>query len=310
MTELKYQFPIAVDNVMRTAWDACERKFLLAHIYNLRADEPSVHLVAGGAYAAGLEEARNEYFGKGNRDKANYLGKALLAAIHEWHNRYSTEDTMPDSPKSLANVLMAILYYFETYPLETEWLTPLTKSDGSPAVEFTFALPTDVKHPETGMPILYAGRFDQFVDFKGEAALEDDKTASQLGNQWLISWSLDSQITGYVWAAKNSGYPMLKTAIIRGVSFLKTKFGHAQAIEYRTTYEVEQWHWTLEENLKDMTARFKQGPDAFRKSLGQACKAYGGCPYVELCKRENWRDWIEPAFHVYVWDPLAVMEKK
>ncbi len=312
MKALLTDFPRGVDNVMRTAWDACERKFLLAHIFNLRSTDPSIHLVAGGAYAKGLETMRREFF-SGNTDRTSYLGKALIAAIREWDKRLN--DPLEDSAKSLTNVLCALVYYLEQFPLEHEILVPLRNQDG-PFVEFTFALPLSGEtHPQTGDPVLYCGRFDQFVDYGGAPAPFDDKTASQLGGSWVSGWALDSQLTGYIWAARQYGIRS-SSAFVRGVSFLKRGFGNADAIEHRTDYEIEQWHRTASRNLSDMKQRyvewadgdFKNPFEVFAPSLGQACKAYGGCPYLDLCRKGNWEQWIEPKYHVYIWDPLAATD--
>ena len=298
--DLNYQFPVAIDNTMRTAFDACQRKFLLAHIYNLRSGDPSIHLVFGAAYAKGLEVARKEFY-TGNKDKASYVGKAMIAAIQEWHE--ANDDPMLDESKSLLNCLCAIDYYFEEFPMENDWVQPLMIDD-EPAVEFTFAMPLELKGPD-GNPVLYAGRFDMFIDFQGNAAVYDDKTTSQLGQSWINGWNLDSQMTSYIWAGQQHGFNTT-TAVIRGVSILKTKFGNAQAIEHRTDFEVRSWYNLVHHNLYDMIEAFDKGEDHFLPSYGQACKAFGGCPYAELCKKENWKDWIEPDFHEYVWNPLAI----
>lgn len=300
--ELTYEFPRAIDNTMRTAWDACQRKFLLSHIYNLRQSEVSMHLVFGGAYAAGLEVARKEYYG-GNTDKVDYLGKAMIRAIKTWD--LELKDPLLEETKSLPNCLCAILYCFETWPMETDWIEPLENADGSPAIEFTFALPIRDEHPVTKDPILYTGRFDMFVSFQGSKAIYDDKTTTQLGNSWVSGWDLDSQMTGYIWAGQQSGFPV-KTALIRGVSILKTKFGHAQAIQHRTDWHIESWYNVLHKNLAGMLEAFAKGPNSFLPSYGQACKAYGGCPYRDLCDKENWEKWIEPTFRHFVWDPLKI----
>ncbi len=298
--ELKYEFPVAVDNTMRTAWDSCQRKFLLGHIYNLRAGKPSVHLVFGGAYAKGLEVARREFYEKGNINKEDYLGKALLAIIKEWATEL--DDPLIGEQKSLTNCLCALLYFFETWPMATDWVAPLGHRDQKPAIEFSFAIPIEQVHPN-GDPILYAGRFDMFADYATEPAVYDDKTTSQLGNQWVKGWSLDSQMTGYIWAGQEAGFKTT-VAIIRGVSILKTSFGHAQAIEHRTKFEVESWRNLLSENIRTMLQKFDEGEDHFLPSYGYACKAYGGCPYITLCKQRNWKEWIEPDFHEFVWNPL------
>jgi hypothetical protein len=301
--KLNYQFPAAIDNTMRTAWDACQRKFLLGHIYNLRSGAPSEHLVFGGAYARGLEVARKEYYG-GNTDKPNYLGKALIAAIKEWDTEL--DDPLLDNSKSLLNCLCAILYYFDEYAMATDWLKPMAFEGGEASVEYTFALPLEWTHP-SGDPMLYAGRMDMLVNYASEPAVYDDKTTSQLGAQWINSWSLNSQMTGYIWASRQAGFKST-TAIIRGVSILKHTFGTAQAIEHRTDWEIASWYDTLHHNLLGMLESFERGEDAFLPSYGQACSAYGGCPYKQLCKKENWHEWVEPDFHEYVWDPLALAE--
>jgi hypothetical protein len=300
--QLNYDFPLGIDNTMRTAWDACERKFLLAHIYNLRAGKPSEHLVFGGAYAKGLEVARKEYY-NGNTNRVDYLGKAFIAAIEEWN--LHLDDPLLDIAKSLPNCLCAIDYYFKEWPMATDWVAPLgSKDGGEPAIEFSFAIPIPHKRPDTLDLLLYTGRFDMFADYASNPAVYDDKTAMQLGNQWIKSWNLSSQMTGYIWAGQQSGFET-DTAIIRGVSILKQSFGNAQAIEHRTKFEVDAWYKTLNRNVERMIQRYMEGPDAFTFSLGQACGAYGGCPYQTLCKKENWQDWIEPDFHEFVWNPLA-----
>lgn len=297
--ELNYAFPRAIDNTMRTAWDACQRKFLLSHIYNLRSQDPSMHLVFGSAFAKGLEVARKEYYGVGNTNRADYLGKAFISAIREWN--LHLDDPLLEETKSLTNCLCAIDYYFKEWPMATDWLKPLAYKGGEPAIEFTFAIPLSLQNNEA--PVLYTGRFDMFADYGGEPAVYDDKTASQLGGQWVRSWSLNSQMTGYIWAGREHGF-QTNTAIIRGVSILKKSFGQAQCIEHRTDWEIRSWYNTLHHNLAGMLEAFAEGEDAFLPSYGQACAAYGGCPYQDLCKKENWKDWIEPAFRVFVWDPL------
>jgi hypothetical protein len=305
MIELNYQFPSAIDNTMRTAWDACQRKFLLSHVYNLRAQDPSMHLVFGGAFAAGLECARKEFYGRGNTNPASYLGKAFITAIEEWDKHL--DDPLNEEAKSLLNCLCALDFYFKEWPMATDWIKPLADASGKPAIEFTFAIPLGISRGNE--PVLYTGRFDMLADYATEPAVYDDKTTTQLGAQWVKSWSLNSQLTGYIWAAREHGFDT-STAIIRGVSILKKSFGQAQAIEHRTDWEIRSWYNTLHHNIEGMLAAFDEGEDAFLPSYGQACAAYGGCPYQTLCKKENWKDWIEPDFRVFVWDPLAINKVK
>ena len=137
---------------------------------------------------------------------------------------------------------------------------------------------------------------------------EDDKTASQLGAQWTRNWLLDSQFTGYSWAARAFGYPVAG-AIIRGVSILSKGYGHAQSIVYRPDWQIDRWLETTEHYVKMMIAYWREGffPLVLDKS---ACNSYGGCGYHQLCESPNPESWIEFNFEPRSWSPLAKGDEK
>lgn len=136
----------------------------------------------------------------------------------------------------------------------------------------------------------------------GVLFVEDDKTASQLGSQWLRNWTLDSQFTGYCWAARDFGYPVAG-AIIRGVSILKNGYGHAQAITYRPDWQIERWLASTEHLVRLMIAYWEQGffPLALDK---HSCNSYGGCGFSQLCESPNPESWVELNYEPRIWDPL------
>ena len=301
MSEFLYDFPEVIDNTMRTAWDSCEHKFLMEHVHHFRHKKPSEHLVFGGSYAKGLEVMRLEFY-KGEQNKVIYAGKAMLEVIREWDR--NCDDPLLDYNKNLPNCLCALLYYLETWPLHTDWIKPYGWKDHTDSVEFTFAIPLEIKHPVTGNPILYAGRFDLLADYASQPAVYDDKTTTQLGPSWIKQWGMNSQMTGYIWAARQHGYDT-STAIIRGVSILKRGFGHSQAIEHRQNWEIERWYNTMHKNLEDMIKAWERR--AFSYSLGSSCGNYGGCPFAEMCRHENWQQWIKTDFKIYKWNPLEIL---
>lgn len=188
--------------------------------------------------------------------------------------------------------------------METDIIKPFRLANGKSAVEFTFAIPLpNVRHSVTGDPILYGGRFDMLAERDGVLFVEDDKTASQLGSQWNRNWTLDSQFTGYCWAARDFGYPVAG-AIIRGLSILKKGFGHAQAITYRPDWQIERWLQSTEHTVRLMIAYWEQNffPLALDK---HACNSYGGCGFSQLCESPNPESWIEMNYEPRVWNPLA-----
>lgn len=298
---LPFSFPEFIDNTSRSMVVSCPLKWIYGNLYSIAPAEPSIHLHAGGTFAAGLEAVRRAYFEQG-LDEPSSLKKGLEAARAFWGDFEAPED----SPKSLPRVLDAILEYFTEYPISSDPVTPLKVSDSKRAIEFRFSVPLPFTHPDTGNPLTYCGRFDMLGEFNGALFAVDEKTASQLGAQWMNQWELDSQFTGYCWAAQQYSFPVAG-AIIRGISFLKGKFGHAQAIIYRPEWVIKRWYDNLLWDVEQMLALYERVksnafiPQTLDKST---CGAYGGCAYKRLCESPSPANWL-PSFTKREWDPLA-----
>jgi hypothetical protein len=173
--------------------------------------------------------------------------------------------------------------------------------DSRLGIECTFALPLEIRHPQTGDPMLYAGRFDMLAEREGVLFVVDEKTTSQLGDSWSSKWDLRGQITGYIWAAKQFGIPVAG-AIIRGVSILKTQYGHAEASVVRSQWEIDRWYEQLNIKLQRMIDAWKSG--VFTYSLGDACESYGGCGYKTLCTVPDPEPYIPVHYERIQWNPL------
>lgn len=292
-------FPQLIDNSALSAFKKCPRDWYYSSLRGITSSGGNVHLHAGGAYAAGLEAARKAFYTERlPNDEA--VSKGMLALTKYWGNFEPPEGTAKTYPR----MLQALMEYFEQYPMETDIVKPYSADGGKThAIEFSFAIPLDIKHPETGEPILYGGRFDMLAEREDTLFVEDDKTASQLGAQWNRNWDLDSQFTGYCHAAKVYGLPVAG-AIIRGLSILKNDFGHAQAIIYRPQWQIDQWLETTYHYIKLMIAYWEQEfyPQALDK---HSCNSYGGCGYTKLCSSPNPESWIPLHYEPRVWNPLA-----
>lgn len=294
-------FPELIDNTSRSMFVSCPQKWVYGNLRNLASKEPSIHLHAGGAFAFGLETSRKAFFNEG-KSETEAIKLGCEAIIQFWGDFTAPED----SAKSLPRLVEALLEYFTEYPLDANPIKPLKNSDGSHAIEFTFSVPLPIKHPVTGNPLVYAGRFDMLAEYNGTLFAVDEKTASQLGAQWMNQWELDSQFTGYCWAAQQYGYPV-GGAILRGISFLKTKFGHAQAIVYRPEWVINRWYanliWDIEQMI-ELWNRARESrfiPQALDKAI---CGNYGGCAYKRLCETQNPEAWIDADFVPRTWNPL------
>ncbi len=292
-------FPEVIDNTMRAAFAACPKQFYWEHIRCIAPAGTNVHLHAGACFAAALETTRLAYYQHGLTDSAA-LAAGLQRLIEAWGDFDSG-----DSPKSLERMIGAFEYYFSVWPLGIDYLTPVVRN-GMARVEFSFSIPLPgVFHPLTGQPLIYAGRTDMIARHQnGTMFIEDDKTTSSLGQQWLRQWDLRSQFTGYIWAARQYDYPVTN-AIVRGVSILKTKYDHAEVITTRPQWHIDMWYMQLVRDLQRMVELWKEG--YWDMNLADACNSYGGCPFVKLCDSSDPENWIGGNYIERRWNPLAVV---
>ena len=294
-------FPSLLDNSAISSFKKCPTDWYYGSLRSITRTGGNIHLHFGGAYAAGLEAGRKAFYDEG---KSN--DESLCIALDTAIRFYGDFESPPDflGAKSFDRLVYALLEYFEEYPMESDIIKPFRLANGKSAVEFTFAIPLpNVRHPTTGDPILYGGRFDMLAEREKVLFVEDDKTASQLGGQWMRNWTLDAQFTGYCWAARDFGYPVAG-AIIRGLSILKNGYGHAQAITYRPDWQIDRWLQSTEHTVRLMIAYWEQG--FFPLTLDKhACNSYGGCGFHQLCESPNPESWVALNYEPRIWNPLA-----
>ena len=294
---MRSDFPDVVDSTMRAAYVACPKKFFYEYIYQIAPQGSNRDLIAGGAFAAGLCAVRKAYYENG-LDLDLALAKGMEAIVREW----GSEDLFDDYVKSQTRVLYALDYYFEQYPLPTDYVQPFPLGGGRFAIESSFALPIPgTAHPTTGDPILYAGRYDMLGVRDGVLYIVDEKTTKQLGPSWSTNWTLRSQFTGYVWGAQEFGHPVAG-AIIRGISFLKERNDTAEVIVMRPKWQIERWLTQLTRDVNRMIEDYKSG--YWDYDLDAACSHYGGCPFLRLCDNQNPDALVNLYYEERKWDPL------
>jgi hypothetical protein len=251
--------------------------------------------------AKGLEVARRSFYFEA-LPKGESEERGLVALTKEYGDLEPPEKKLH---KSWVRTAGAYLYYLDEFPLGEDPLKPFTKHSG---IEFTFAIPLPYTHPDTGDPLVFGGRFDVLGEFnKGLYGL-DDKTCSELGPTWSSKWSLRGQFLGYCWAADQCGLK-LNGFIVRGLCMYKNDFAIGQAIEQFPPWILKEWETQLYEDIEEMLGAYKRHSVSnhsviFPKNFGDSCTAYGGCPYRDLCRRQNPEPWIESAFVERIWNPL------
>ncbi len=294
-------FPPAIDSTTLASFRSCPQKAFRTYFQHYKPQSDSVHLIAGGAFADGIEAARRAYFERGT-DSSEAVAIGLKALI----DRYGDFECPPESAKSLERTAGALEFYFEHYPLGADGAEPLSFPDGRRGIEFSFAQPLPINHPITGDPILYTGRSDMIATFAGGVYIYDEKTTSQLGASWGRQWEMRSQFTGYCWAAREFGLNPAGV-IVRGVSILKTKYDTLQVPTYRSNYEIDRWVDQTCRDIERMISCWKSG--YWDYDLDHACAEYGGCSLVNVCKSSDPQAWLDTHFTRRVWDPLAREEK-
>jgi hypothetical protein len=297
---MKSPFPTVIDSTIMAAFKSCPQKANLEFIQHWKSRDPSVHLVAGAAYAHGIEAGRRAFYIDG-LDAETSVAIALKACLEH----YGDFQCPADSAKSPERTAGALEYYFSQYRLGEDKAIPLSLPGGASGIEFNFLEPLDINHPETGEPLLYSGRMDMMCSYEGMKLGEDDKTTSQLGASWPRQWDLRSQFTGYVWGAGRAGIK-LDGFLVRGVSILKTKYDTLQAITYRPGWMIDRWYEQLMKDLQRMIQAWESGYYDF--NLDHACAEYGGCPFRSVCQMKEPLPLLQQQFERRKWDPVARTE--
>jgi hypothetical protein len=311
---------------MRASFFSCPRKMYWEFMEHWKPIRPSVHLHAGAAWAKCLEVARAAFYcGRaetGHRFSDGFSEKEVIWSSEPCRDHdealalelglaalvvaYGSFECPPESAKSLNRLSEALVYYFSAFPLSTDPAQPYVGSTG-PMIEFSFALPLgdDLVHPITGEPIIYAGRADMVATYAGAVSIYDDKTTSALGAQWANQWDMRSQFTGYSWAADMYGIPA-RQILVRGISILKTKIDHAQAISDRPDWRKNRWLEQVKRDIRRAMANWQEG--YWDYSEADACSAFGGCIFKQPCMSQDPEPWLKINFARKRWDPVARQE--
>lgn len=305
----RISIPKHIDSSTLSTWRSCRRKYFWQTVNSLYPSGKSVHLIAGGAIAAGMEAARKRVF-LDPRPSDVHIDDILHAAFLAFAAEWGSYEAPPESPKDAINSFNALATYLTEFPPATDVVQPLTRPDGSPTVEFTFAIPLEVNHPDTGDPFIFSGRFDLLGTFNGIPCVVDEKTTSQLGYSWASQWALRGQFMGYIWACQQLGYPV-NMAVVRGIALLKRDIKFETAIVQFPQHLIDRWHKMLISDVKELAFAYEAYRDGkyddesvYPYNFADSCSSYGGCAFATLCSAKD----PEAYYNNYIrhrWDPLA-----
>lgn len=292
------EFPEVLDSTILSAAGACHRRAYWAYFRHQAPEGENIHLHAGACYARGLETARRAFFDEGATEQDAILTGAT-ALINAWGQTRAPDN----SAKSVDRVLSAYEFYFSRFPLATDYIRPYRTKEGKSALEFSFVLPLpfdDLRHPKTGLPLLYAGRFDMLGVREGAFFGVDDKTTSQLGATWGKQWTLRGQFSAYSWGAREHGYPLAGFAV-RGVSILKNGHDSQEALISRSDWMIDAWLATTHSKVERLLAAYSSG--YWEQNFDHACHQFGPCPYMLLCDSPQPEQFLSSYYKERRWNP-------
>lgn len=310
-------FPSVIDSTMLSALQ-CHRRWTWSYERNYTPHGgKSIHLMAGAAFAKGLEVMRLAFL-TGHASCNTLTGKeltlecipgdreeALECGVHALIQAYDP-NVQHDTAKTLDRMTGALEYYADQFPLDDPEYGSIATIAGKPGVEWNFCVPLPVLHPDTGEPLLFAGRTDVILEVFSGLYLTDDKTTSSLGDAWTKQWDMRGQFAGYAWAARQLGIP-INGSLVRGISILKTKYGVAQAIVDQPVWKTDEWlHATVRKLEYAKQLYLHRGEPGCEPvpAFGEPCNEYGGCEFKGICMVRDHDGWLEDNCVARDWNPL------
>jgi hypothetical protein len=296
--------PPYIDSTMLNDFRSCPKKFFWRHSLGLQLPDQSIDLHAGAVFSKTLESFYHEVYHNG-LDPSPALARAYAAFQHEWGDFVIRKEKHPKTPE---NMWAAVEDYVRTYPPRSDSVQPYF-TDGTRSFEFSFAIELDFpdfpRHPVSGDPFVYTGRFDMLGRRDGRPVVRDEKTAQRLESNWAEKWDLRSQFMGYCWALQHNGIPC-NTVVVRGVIVTLTTVRQVEAIKIYSQHLIDRWYEQLRRDLERLVRCWDDG--YFDYNLGDSCTSYSHCPYVPLCSSPFPELWYSN-YEERRWNPLARLEE-
>ena len=286
--------------------DSCEMLFFRQYLQHLQGDD-STDLVAGAAFAAGLEAARKAYFDEGMSEFDSVeLGQLAIKERYGDHIPWAT------SLKTCSTMQDALINYFMEYPLGIDELVPLKLEDGTHAIEYSFIHELPFEHPDIpGMPIMIAGRADMLASYLGRIWVSDEKTTGQaFTKNWASQWETRGQFSTYCWGLRKNNIDVYG-GLIRGVWIGKTGFKFQQTPTSRNNFMVHIWEKQMLEKVDSVLKKYKAWKEStqhplefFHGAWGDSCfKYFKPCAYQQLCRDKNSEQFLESQYTQHIWLP-------
>lgn len=271
-----------VDNTLLMAM-ACETKALLRHHHGLTGRTESARLKAGSA---------------GHEALADWLRgadvKTCMETLDREYGLWAEENIDLDDPLCYTNVATILKFWLEDHPLQ-QW--PLIVKPEHVEIGFQVPLvdecvcgykegqhnPYSSRCPEYRPAFIFYGRLDALGTRRSDGRLFviDHKLTGRCDDKFMDKFRLESQMSGYVWAARQTGFDAAG-AYVNGIEALWWLAGlrtpQKKCYKHSVPYED-----CMTLHVKQQLQPFDRGPEALegwhRTAVALARR------YRELCRR-------------------------
>lgn len=304
---MKSFFPLVLDSTFLMEMDSCQMSGFRKYIQHLsKGSNESTDLVAGGAFAKGLEVARKAYYNLGaDEHEATALGQAALLEAYGDH--------IPQKPlKTPERMSMALEMYFLEFPMSQDLVQPIKLENGEHAIEYSFAHELPFEHPDLpGEKLLITGRADMLVEYAGRIWVFDDKTTGSAFNKnWSAQWDTRGQFTTYAHYLKKDGIKV-KGAYIRGVYLGKSQIKFQDCQTTRSDWQTDIWEVQMLQKVERILSQYKVWKESgespanyFFGAWNESCdKYFRPCAFKHLCRTKNSEAYLEGEWDQNIWLP-------
>lgn len=303
--------PLYIDNSTLKSVARCSTEAVLRYHHDYASREEAAPLKSGFAG----HEALAVWYRGGTKAEA-------MAKYEGVYRIWAEENVSPDDRLSYSNTSRIMDYWFDTHPVAK---FPFKVHPEFVEVGFQVPLLADGS-------IIFVGRMDMIVeDFDGSWFVDDHKFTGRISEQWLKALRVDSQLTGYIWAAQQHTAKPVYGAYITACEFKKlpsdptrkckthaTMYDECAHLHFdsqligpihRTDYQIEQWHTTavfLARKFQDLTKRYGHLKAIHKVRMqGVFHNACAWCNFYDFCASGRPLNMIDSFMIKDPWRPFS-----
>ena len=177
--------------------------------------------------------------------------------------------------KTRENLIRTIVWYLEQFGPD-DAVSTLILSDGSAAVEHSFALPVDDG-------IIFAGHLDRMGIYSGDTYVQDQKTTgTTITQRYFEGFNPDTQMSMYTFAGKIIFGIPVKGVIIDAAQIAVGFSRFERGFTFRVDAQLNEWYDHTMYHIETARRATKENYFPMNRS---SCGNYGGCEFRDICSR-------------------------